>query len=267
MPQAISESSTETAALRFVQEPYHENDLGNLLLHFREQGYAILRSVFERDSVDAYREQICARVEPTDTPWNPLQLRMDDALVLEPARAPRLQAVLRAAFMPWATQPRPVLRHPAWLIKPTHPKPEVVVNDWHKDADHLGTTTRQGYVCPQEISTAIYLEDMTLEHGPTYAIPRSHRDPTLSPYSGAHEIPFLPGKADVVIWDQRLWHRASARTVPGLRTVAIFNFFAVPYMHGPNPTEPARLKALAAAQTPEERLLFGDLFSTHTCES
>ncbi len=180
-----SRTDNESAALRFIEVPYNENAFGNLLLQFPEQGYVILRDVFEPDSVDLYREQILARVEPTGTPANPYRLRMDDALVLAPARAPRLLAVMRAAFMPWADQPLPVLRHPAWLIKPSNPGSDVIVNDWHKDADFLGTTTRQGYSCPQEITTAIYLEDMTPEHGPTYAIPRSHRDPSLSPHGGA----------------------------------------------------------------------------------
>jgi hypothetical protein len=251
-----------TAALRFVEDPYHPNDRGNALLHFREQGYTTLRDVFARDSVDAYRQQHLDRVEANDTWWNPLSIPSTDTLTLAPARAPRLLDALRGAFMPWIAEPQPVLMTGNWLVKPSKPD-EKLVHDWHKDGDHAGGSTVHGYTYPQVIHTAIYLEDMTPDHGPTYVIPRSHRDHSRSPYAGTKEAPFLPAKGDVVLWDQRLWHRASPRIVDGHRLVAIFAFFAVPLCAGPLCPSPAQRRARTTAPTDTDRIHIGGPNAAH----
>ena len=234
----------------------HPNDRGNILLRFREQGFATIGGVFQHDTVDAYLDQIKSLVRKNDVWWNPLVLPQVDPIITVPAKAPRLLEILRSAFMPWIDRPEPVLMSPSWLIKPSNPD-EKLVHDWHKDADHIGATCIHGYTPPAVIHTAIYFADMTPDLGPTYVIPRSHRDATISPYNGAKEEAFLPSKADVVIWDQRLWHRGSARRVDGVRIAALFPFYGVPT--GPNRTRlcEAQRAALSQAKTDEERILFG----------
>jgi hypothetical protein len=243
-------------ALKFVETPYHPNDRGNILLRFRERGFATLGNVFQPETVDAYLDQIKSLVVEGKEWWNPLVLKSDDPITVHPARAPRLIDVLRGGFMPWIAEPMPVLMSGGWLVKPSNPD-EKLVHDWHKDGDHIGATCAQGYTFPQVIHTAIYFADMTPDLGPTYVIPRSHRDPTLSPFGGAKEEPFLPGKGDVVIWDQRLWHRASPRTVPGMRIVAIFAFYPVPIVEHRLRPSAAQLAAFKQAGSEKERILFG----------
>ena len=257
--QPTVQSPFLTPALQFNETPYHPNDSGNLLLQFREQGFALLRNVFESNSVDAYREQMKSFVVAIDSPNNPLELRCEDPISLYPGRAPRLLQVLRGAFMPWISEPSPVMLHSGWLLRPSNPE-EHLVHDWHKDADHVGASCTDGYTHPQLVHTAIYFEDMTPEMGPTYVIPRSHRDPKLSPYAGAAEAPFLPAKGDVVIWDQRLWHRASPRTASGIRILCIYGYCGVPLSSRPMAITPARREAFNSATTGQERLLLGGPF-------
>lgn len=248
-----------TPALKFTETPYHPNDRGNILLRFREQGFAILPEVFDSSTTDAFLEQIKTQIVEGDAWYNPLMLKSDDPLVVYPAKAPRLLQVLRGAFLPWIAEPSVGLLSAGWLVKPSNPD-ERLVHDWHKDGDHSGLSTLHGYSYPQVIHTAIYFADMTPELGPTYVIPRSHRDHNLSPYAGTEEKPFLPRKGDVVIWDQRMWHRASPRTVPGLRIVNIQTFFPIPVVGNPLTPSNAHREALNEAATDEERILFGGAF-------
>jgi hypothetical protein len=142
-------------------------------------------------------------------------------------------------------------------VKPSKPEPRLV-HDWHKDEDHRSLGTINGYQFPRWVHASMSFADMTVEHGPTYVIPRSHRDPNLSPYAGAKEEPMLCGKADAVIWDQRLWHRGSPRMVEGLRIIAIFGFYSVPFaVPAPMGLSPAQKAAYLAAKDPQEKMLFG----------
>lgn len=252
----MSDTLVDTPALRPVHTPIHPNDRGNILLQFREQGFARIGDVFERDSVDPYLDQIRARVRQTQQWWNPMEIAEDDTLSHAPANAPRVLDVLRGAFMPWIDEPQPVLMKCGWLVKPDNPDAKLV-HDWHKDADHPCTTCIQGYTYPAVIHTATYFTDMTPEHGPTYVIPRSHRDPTRSPYAGAAEAPFLPMKGDVIIWDQRLWHRASPRTVPGLRLLHMCAYFPVPYAPKQPERSPAHRTLRDRAESNTDRVLYG----------
>lgn len=251
----------EQAALKFVDRPLCPNTIGQIQSNFRELGYAVLRNVFERDSVDAYVEQIRSRRREVPDAPDRYDLPMDDVIDVWPARAPVLLEALSNLFMPWAAPPRPVLFHPSWLIQSSDSSAPFRTHKWHMDADHRGVTTVHGYSYPPIIHASMYFTDVTPEYGPTYVIPRSHRDATLSPYDDAEEVPLLAAKEDVIVWDQRLWHRGSRRSADGLRIVAIFGFFNMPF----NPASPslcteAQRQALEAAQTPEERVLFGRVF-------
>ena len=84
----------------------------------------------------------------------------------------------------------------------------------------------------------------------------------MSPYSRAERESFLCRKEDVVLWDQRLWHRGTARTVPGLRIFAIFGFYSVP-IYGTDRrvmTEAQRRAWLEAPDT-SEQVFYGGAFA------
>ncbi|MBA3845617.1 MAG: phytanoyl-CoA dioxygenase family protein, partial [Planctomycetes bacterium] len=258
IPAAADPAAAETPALRFVQEPVHPNDEGNILLTLRERGFATISNVFERDSVDGFLAQVTASVTAKETWWHPYEVPEDCALTIHPTRAPRLRQMLRRAFSPIAPGPHVGLVSSGWIVRPHSPDPKVV-HDWHKDGDHLVLGCRDGhYDYPSVIHAVMYFTDMTPAHGPTYVIPRSHRDPKLSPHAGTPDEAFLPQKGDVVLWDQRTWHRGSARTVPGLRMMAIHCFYPLPTAINSVPTmSPAQRQALAAATDPIDQLMYG----------
>jgi hypothetical protein len=153
----------------------------------------------------------------------------------------------------------PSMFESAWLISPSGP-PLSADKGWHKDRDHEGMPGRE-YHFPKDVHLGMYFEDMTAEHGPTEVIPRSHRDPSLSPYSGAKVDPFLCRKEDVALWDQRMWHRGTTRTLDGLRVFAIFGFYAVP-IYGPDRREmpEAQHQAWLNAKDRSEQVFYGGPF-------
>jgi hypothetical protein len=246
-----------TSELRFNPHPYHPNDLLNQISHFQEQGFVVLRDVIERESVNAYREQVEAAVH--ETPEGRLILPTDSPLLLAPTYAPRLRQVLPYALSHAAMKPNPALFEAAWLINRPGP-PVTAEKGWHKDRDHEGMPGRE-YHYPKDVHVGLYLADMTPEHGPTECIPRSHRDPLLSPFSGASRAHFLPRQQDVVLWDQRMWHRATARSLPGLRLFAIFGFYSVP-VYGPDRRflPEAMRQAWLDTADPYEEVLYGGAF-------
>jgi hypothetical protein len=260
---ADAPSTSVVPALKFNTDTQHPNDLGNMLLMFREKGYAIVSNVFERESVDAYVAQLKAIIRKGPEWYIPYEMPLDNPLAIEPARAPRLRTALQTAFAWEREKPAICLAGPSWLIKPSNVDKRLV-HDWHKDGDHWGIgAINGGYHYPSWIHAAAYFTDMTLEHGPTFVIPRSHRDPTLSPFDakGFTEEPFLPQKGDVVIWDQRAWHRGSARTVEGLRIMMNFAFFSVP-IRTPQTLKPCEAvrRAYQDATDPQDKMLFGGPF-------
>ncbi len=252
-------------ALKFNTQLQHPNDLGNALLHFREKGYAIIHGVFDSETVDDYVAQLKSIIVKGSQWYQPYELPLESPLVINPARAPRLRDAIQTAFAWEREKPTISLASPSWLLKPSNPD-QKLVHDWHKDGDHWGygsVNAPGGYHYPAWIHTAAYFTDMTPEHGPTYVIPRSHRDPSLSPYDpkGFHEEPFLPGKGDVVIWDQRAWHRGSARKVEGMRIMMNFAFFSTP-VRTPRTIKPCEAvrQAYLDAKDPVEKMLFGGPF-------
>ncbi|MDA1139890.1 MAG: phytanoyl-CoA dioxygenase family protein [Planctomycetota bacterium] len=242
--------------LKFTEDSLHPNTRGNILSKFRERGFAVVPAVFQRDSVDAFRAQIESLIEKGEHPSQPLKLESDDPILVHPARGPRLIDILKGTFMAWNNEPHPVLFHPAWVVRPANPD-QRLVHDWHKDADHEGKTNILGYSRPTVVHVNMYFEDMTIERGPTYVVPRSHRDAKISPYDGAGEDPLVCNKGDAIIWDQRLWHRGSSRTEPGTRIVAIFGFFSVPITPEQWTVSTYQKNAYLAAETDQEKTLFG----------
>jgi hypothetical protein len=147
----------------------------------------------------------------------------------------------------------------AWLV--SEPGPPISADKgWHKDRDHEGMPGRE-YHYPRDVHLGLYYTDMTTERGPTEVVPRSHLDRTLSPYSGAPVEPFLCRKEDVVLWDQRLWHRGTSRTEPGLRIFTIYGFYGVP-VYGPDQrTMPeAQRRAWLESNEPRDQVYFGGTF-------
>jgi hypothetical protein len=243
--------------LRFNTTPYHGNHVGNILLHFREQGYAILPDVFEPTSVDAYLGQVQAALVPGEhgrmaLPPSPLRIA--------PARTPRILQIVRALYAPAQMHPNVSIFEVAWLISAAE-KPNAIVDSWHKDRDHLCATCVDGYQTPTDVHVGMYFTDMTPQHGPTQVIARSHRELKRSPFAGCEPDSFLCRKQDAVMWDQRLWHRATPRTVEGSRIFALFGYYPIPsYAETPPKMCPSQRQATLDAKDGLEQMLFGGLY-------
>ena len=163
-------------ALRFNEQPYNFNEGGNILAQFRGRGWAVLRNVFDRDSVDAFRELLLSRCEPPSLSTAKLGARYvlpDDAPeTVAPLYAPRLRQILPQTLSAPRTigQPRASLVEASWIIEhegSPESAPESPRRAWHKDQQHEGIGSG-GYEYPLDVHLAIYLQDVeSLECGPT----------------------------------------------------------------------------------------------------
>ena len=163
-------------ALRFNEQPYNFNEGGNILAQFRGRGWAVLRNVFDRDSVDAFRELLLSRCEPPSLSTAEVGARYvlpDDAPeTVAPLYAPRLRQILPQTLSAPRSigQPRASLVEASWIIEhegSPESAPESPRRAWHKDQQHEGIGSG-GYEYPLDVHLAIYLQDVeSLECGPT----------------------------------------------------------------------------------------------------
>ena len=214
-------------SLKFVEEPYPLRHLGNLLAQFRAKGFVVLPNVFERESVDGFRQEVEAAVVKNQ--GGRLELPEDRPELVYPLRAPRIRAPLCGALSPSQIATKASVFETAWLISQSGE----MTDDWHKDRQHDVGMPGQEYHYPLGVHLGIYYRDMEdIEDGPTAVVPRSHQDQSLNPYNGSAQELFLARKEDVVMWDQRLWHRANSRQKEGWRIFTIYGFYAVQAFQG-----------------------------------
>ena len=226
-------------SLKFVEEPYPLRHLGNLLAQFRAKGFVVLPNVFERESVDGFRQEVEAAVVKNQ--GGRLELPEDRPELVYPLRAPRIRAPLCGALSPSQIATKASVFETAWLISQSGK----MTDDWHKDRQHDVGMPGNEYHYPLGVHLGIYYRDMEdIEDGPTAVVPRSHQDQSLNPYNGAKQELFLSRKEDVVMWDQRLWHQANSRQKEGWRIFTIYGFYAVQAFQG----YPIRQMAKALAQ-------------------
>ena len=226
-------------SLKFVEEPYPLRHLGNLLAQFRAKGFVVLPNVFERESVDDFRQEVEAAVVKNQ--GGRLELQDNRPELVYPLRAPRIRAPLCGALSPSQIATKASVFETAWLISQSGE----MTDDWHKDRQHDVGMPGQEYHYPLGVHLGIYYRDMEdIEDGPTAVVPRSHQDQSLNPYNGSAQELFLARKEDVVMWDQRLWHRANSRQKEGWRIFTIYGFYAVQAFQG----YPIRQMAKALAQ-------------------
>ena len=226
-------------SLKFVEEPYPLRHLGNLLAQFRAKGFVVLPNVFERESVDGFRQEVEAAVVKNQ--GGRLELPEDRPELVYPLRAPRIRAPLCGALSPSQIATKASVFETAWLISQSGE----MTDDWHKDRQHDVGMPGNEYHYPLGVHLGIYYRDMEdIEDGPTAVVPRSHQDQSLNHYNGSAQELFLARKEDVVMWDQRLWHRANSRQKEGWRIFTIYGFYAVQAFQG----YPIRQMAKALAQ-------------------
>lgn len=246
-------------SLKFNTQPFHDNEVENAMLRFREFGFAVIPNVFVRESVDAFDAEVRAALVRNAA--GVASLPADSSLKIWPTRAPRMRQVLGRAFSDDKMHPRVSLFEVAWLISPSKPEQAAPDEHWHKDRGHRGSGL-PGYHYPKDIHIGMYFADMTLDLGPTQIVEGSHMNQTLSPFANPDKVKsFLIQKQDVMLWDQRCWHRGTHRVVPGERIFALYGFYPVPVYHeGQHRMSPAQRTAMLEATDPEDRVLYGGVF-------
>lgn len=245
----------EESLLRFVDKPYEKAQKEALLLKFRQDGYAVLPGVYQRESVDAFAEQVKQNMFSNGIEWD---LPDDSPLLIDPALAPRVRQILPASLSHSVATPLPAMYMSRWLIQP--PDEADSVPAWHKDREPDGMPGRE-YHYPKDVFVGMYFEDMTLEKGPTRIIPGSHRDQSLLPQNGAPLVDILLQKEDALLIDQRTWHCGTPRKSPGFRILVVYGFYAAPLHYGFCFRMPrAQQRLWLEASKRADRVYFGGLF-------
>ena len=168
------EDSLKTPLL-YNEAPIGGNYLGNNILELRTKGFTILRNVFERDSVDAYREAVEEELLENDEGRDYLPEEAD--LALAPILAPRLREIL-----PHAVSKPPIIVHATLdsyiqsISKARKHKPAKTHDPhkgWHKDGRHYIEGPVEPYF--NMVSVTTYLRDLDEdEDGPTQVVVGSH---------------------------------------------------------------------------------------------
>ena len=178
-------------SLKFVEEPYPLRHLGNLLAQFRAKGFVVLPNVFERESVDDFRQEVEAAVVKNQ--GGRLELPEDRPELVYPLRAPRIRAPLCGALSPSQIATKASVFETAWLISQSGK----MTDDWHKDRQHDVGMPGNEYHYPLGVHLGIYYRDMEdIEDGPTAVVPRSHQDQSLNPYNGSCLLYTSPSPRD-----------------------------------------------------------------------
>lgn len=261
-PIAVSKSPMQGAAsatpLRFVSEALSVEENAELVATFRRQGWCCLRNVFRRDTVAEFRQQILSKLQPpgTNSRWT---VPSDAPELVAPVLAPRIRAFIPQLLTP--AHPRGDPSHVqlfelAWQGEPG----PLEAQGWHRDrsggaivSGDASTPEEDCYRFPEAVHCTAYYRDMDIDSagpapGSTEILSGSHLDASCPrPTSGivggwqaaledcnadvTTHVPtecFAPRAEDVIVWDQRLWHRRGAFVPHGSpddrRLMSIFGF-------------------------------------------
>jgi hypothetical protein len=224
--------------LRYTQQLYTAGELADLKAELLEQGYVVLRSVYDRDSVPAFREAVLEANRLGDISSDLSTGGGDETgLVVQPIVAPRLMQLMPDAAGP--EHPRgsssQVSCFNLGINVQGSPGAPTEPGNWHRDRGRAAWLPDGTASYPEQISVVAYFRDMAPHMGCTQILPRSHRlqlpvpsdDAASGGADGSGIEDFLPRMEDVVVWDQRCWHRKGPFVPQGdddVRVVTIPSF-------------------------------------------
>ena len=134
--------------------------------------------------------------------------------------------------------------------------------DWHRDGpwpmDPEGTPFGS---IPGQINCLYFLDELTMENGPTLIVPGSHRVPFAPPeghprFPNEKYILAKPGQA--VLIDGWIYHRGTVNKSPKNRR-GCYMCYQNAWMKSRETFDGPRMKKLRKDGTPEQRLLLGEL--------
>jgi len=123
---------------------------------------------------------------------------------------------------------------------------------WHRDFTMPGER-------PLAVNTILYFDEMTLERGPTYVVPGTHRGDRLPPREALrrpleNEIPVFAAAGDAVFINGAIWHSGSRNRTSGLRRAA-YLYYGYWWLKRYNEHEPIPMPALLNADRRRLELL------------
>ena len=282
--------------LEFNEEVLDEVTTASLRSALRSNGYCVLPDVWSHRSAAAFdsvmRSKLVRGAE-FDVFGNPvpdgdarrtegLWLPTDAPELIEATRAPRVREFLPFCLTPTDRPAKVQMFEAAWVIDE-----KTEAGAWHKDYPHYEGMGPGSYQCPEAIYLSIYYRDMRKCDGPTQIICGSHLDrpeqnPVRSPGggimadqpSGPHDAPggrpvesFTIRSTQVVVWDQRCWHRrgpgGGGQAYPRINSIFGFNSIQTEGSNrdAPYPMHPAMARAWLEASDPADQLLYGGKWS------
>lgn len=181
---------------------------------FLEHGYLHVPGVLDADQLTRYRsafDRVWEREQPKVNQHKLLKYRDFIDLIEHPEILSRQQAVFGDQ-----TQ---LLQYD--LLR-QGPRSDAPARRWHRDFAFPGDR-------PLSVNSIVYMDDMTLERGPTCVVPGTHRGEAHPPPDRTHE--HLPGEVevtaaagDVVFINGAVWHSGGANRSGRLRR-GIFLYF------------------------------------------
>lgn len=205
----------------------------------REQGYAILEGLLDREETAALRAEIEALIAELDPPGffaastvqvsetvavTSTGLAISRLLDARPALAPRVLAPRLIDAMRETLGPD-VRLELAGAVASDRRRPFF---SWHThiDGEEEGQRVQRGEwparPRTERVLTLLYLDDLDDETGPLYVHPRREGEPTAPPHPLDEEvwpgmIELRPRAGDLVALEQCTWHAARSLRRPGLR--------------------------------------------------
>lgn len=250
-------------SLKYNPVPYSEIEVAKFISEFQEKGYAILPNVFDRDSVNEFKKEL---EEVMYFNGNTYTIPDESPHYIAAALAPRGRQVLPGALSHSVAKPMPSIHTTIIVIETDETRGEYAP-EWHKDRQPDGMPGNE-YHYASDVFLAFYFEDIDDDHGPTQIIPGSHRDISMTPFSGAPVESIHLRMEDALLLDQRAWHRGVARKAPGTRFVIVYGAYAMPHHYGANFQMPtSQLKQWMRSTTIKDRVYFGGPFAPPTVES
>ena len=247
----------EIPAMQFVEKLYSKDKVNEMMSEFREKGYVVLPDVIKRETVDPFVEQLEKLMFNDGLSW---RLPDDSPHYIHCAKTPRGYQVLPPALSRSATKPFPCLHTTIVVIQKG--ADDSYIPGWHKDREPDGMPNNE-YHWPLDVFLGFYFEDMEEKHGPTVILPGSHKDVSITPWSGTVEPEAIYcRKQDALLLDQRAWHRGTARTATGNRFLIVYGYYAMPHFYGTTFKMPsAQRNAWINAEGMRERIPFGGPFA------
>jgi hypothetical protein len=173
---------------------------------FLEQGYMVARGVLTGEHLQQIRAEY-------------------DRVYQIEGRAHRTKLLKYKPFVHLIEHPPILERHQAIFGKQTQllqydlvnqlPKSGKPERSWHRDFSFPGDH-------PLSVNTILFIDDITLEKGPTFVIPGTQRGDELPPADRKNqplpgEIALLPSAGDAVFINSAIWHSGGANMSDGPR--------------------------------------------------